>query len=83
MKSFTTIAALGLGVSGAAIHKRTDTPSDKCCFDIDITGGVTGPLGSLWDGQIRVGPNYTAIPFCIENSMVTDNQGRGCRVIGE
>lgn len=78
MKSTIAIAAL---VAGAhALVGR----SDSCCFEITASGGASGSLGQLSDGQVRVGDTtLSATEFCLSNSIITDSEGRGCVITCE
>ncbi|KAJ5759132.1 hypothetical protein N7520_006288 [Penicillium odoratum] len=74
MKSFIAIAAFAAGTN--ALVGR----SDSCCFHLTASGGVSGTLGQLSDGQVRVGDDsLSAATFCINSSgAITDSAGRGC-----
>ncbi|KAJ5887107.1 hypothetical protein N7504_011154 [Penicillium tannophilum] len=78
MKSTIAIAALVAGAN--ALVGR----SDSCCFQLTASGGETGTLGQLTDGQVRLGDTtLSAAEFCISNSIITDSEGRGCVVTSE
>ncbi|KAJ5928586.1 hypothetical protein N7466_007542 [Penicillium verhagenii] len=79
MKSFVAIAAFAAGTN--ALVGR----SDSCCFHLTASGGVSGSLGQLTDGQVRVGDDsLSAADFCINSSgAITDSAGRGCIVTSE
>ncbi|KAJ5994418.1 hypothetical protein N7451_010142 [Penicillium sp. IBT 35674x] len=79
MKSFIAIAAFAAGTN--ALVGR----SDSCCFHLTASGGVSGSLGQLSDGQVRVGDDsLSAADFCINSSgAITDSEGRGCIVTSE
>ncbi|OCK79853.1 hypothetical protein K432DRAFT_298929 [Lepidopterella palustris CBS 459.81] len=66
--------AFGLGASAAALLPRTY----QCCFGITASGGASGTLGQLSDGQNRIGGGYGAATYCISNGAITDSNGRGC-----
>lgn len=53
---------------------------DNCCFHLTSSGGLSGDLGQLDDGQVRIGDNsLSASSFCIDaNGVITDGAGRGC-----
>ncbi|KAJ5716946.1 hypothetical protein N7488_002592 [Penicillium malachiteum] len=74
MKSFVAIAAFAAGTN--ALVGR----SDSCCFDLTASGGASGVLGQLTDGQVRVGDDsLSAAQFCINSAGgITDSEGRGC-----
>ncbi|KAJ5917145.1 hypothetical protein N7466_010699 [Penicillium verhagenii] len=78
MKSTIAIAALVAGAN--ALVGR----SDSCCFQIAASGGESGSLGQLTDGQVRLGDTtLSAAEFCISNSIITDSEGRGCVITSE
>lgn len=62
-------------VSYAAVLKR-----DQCCFQITATGGVSGVMGQLSDGQNRLNGTYSPATYCYSNGGITDANGRGCIV---
>ncbi|KAF2089597.1 hypothetical protein K490DRAFT_37086 [Saccharata proteae CBS 121410] len=69
--------AFGLGAS-AAILPRSD-----CCFQLTSSGGVSGSMSQLSDGQNRVGGSGgSAATYCINNGAITDSNGRGCILTG-
>ena len=74
MRSFLNVAVLA--ASAQALVSRTES----CCFHLSATGGGSGPVGQLSDGQNRIGD--TSLPtgtFCIgPNGGLTDEKGRGC-----
>lgn len=75
MKYALSPLAFTLGAS-AAVLKRSD-----CCFELTASGSgdVSGTLGQLNDGQNRVGGDYPAAKYCINQSgAITDSNGRGC-----
>ncbi|OJD32057.1 gpi anchored cell wall protein [Diplodia corticola] len=61
-----------LGASAAAL-KRSD-----CCFQLTASGGQSGSVGQLNDGQNRVGGGYSPATYCLSNGAITDKNGRGC-----
>ncbi|OQD81263.1 hypothetical protein PENANT_c028G00332 [Penicillium antarcticum] len=74
MKHFITLAAFAAG-SNALVGR-----SDSCCFHLTSSGGASGELGQLSDGQNRIGDNtLSAAQYCIDSKgAITDNKGRGC-----
>ncbi|KAJ5550822.1 GPI anchored cell wall protein [Penicillium sp. DV-2018c] len=74
MKNFIALAALAAGTN--ALVSRTDS----CCFQLTSSGGASGKLGQLDDGQNRIGDsNLSAAQYCINlNGEITDAHGRGC-----
>ena len=78
MRNFAALAAFAAGTN--ALVGR----SDSCCFHLTASGGASGSLGQLSDGQVRVGDNsLSAAQFCISNGAITDSEGRGCIVTCE
>ncbi|KAJ5703159.1 hypothetical protein N7488_010707 [Penicillium malachiteum] len=78
MKSFIAIAAFA--ASANALVGR----SNSCCFEITASGGASGTLGQLSDGQVRVGDTtLSAAEFCLSGSIITDSEGRGCVITTE
>ncbi|KAF7719648.1 Uncharacterized protein PECH_004146 [Penicillium ucsense] len=78
MKGSIAIASLAVGA-----HALVTRGSD-CCFHITTSGGASGELGQLGDGQVRVN-DHTLSPskFCLSNGVITDSEGRPCVVTGE
>jgi hypothetical protein len=74
MKNFITLAAFAAGTN--ALVGRSDT----CCFHLTSSGGASGGLGQLSDGQNRIGDStLSAAQYCIDSKgAITDNKGRGC-----
>lgn len=79
MKNFVTVAAFAAGAN--ALVGR----SSSCCFHLTASGGASGTLGQLSDGQNRIGDNsLSAAQYCIDsNGAITDANGRGCILTGE
>ncbi|KAJ5495777.1 hypothetical protein N7539_000893 [Penicillium diatomitis] len=78
MKSSIAIASLAVGAN-ALVTRGSD-----CCFHITTSGGASGELGQLGDGQVRVN-DHTLSPskFCLSNGVITDSEGRPCVVTGK
>ncbi|KAK7518290.1 ubiquitin 3 binding protein But2 C-terminal domain-containing protein [Phyllosticta citriasiana] len=74
MKYALAPLAFTLGASAAALKRS------QCCFEIDASGGVSGTVGQLSDGQNRIGGGYSPTTFCLNNGGITDSNGRGCIV---
>ena len=74
MKSFITFAALAASAQG--LTGRTT----NCCFHLTASGGASGTVGQLSDGQNRIGDNtLSPAQFCISSDgSITDGSGRGC-----
>ena len=73
MYSYVAAAALAGSVS-ASVLPRTD----GCCFQLNASGGESGTIGQLYDGQNRIGGGYAPATYCISNGEITDSSGRGC-----
>jgi hypothetical protein len=54
-------------------------PRTQCTFGLTASGGQSGTIGQLDDGQNRIGGGLTAVVFSINNNgSVMDSAGRGC-----
>jgi hypothetical protein len=82
MKSLFFLAAFAASVNALALFPRAEVP---CCFHLNVSGEVTGPLGQLTDGQSRVGDNSLSQSlFCINSTgVITDSTGKGCIITRE
>ncbi|KAI9037017.1 uncharacterized protein KD926_001115, partial [Aspergillus affinis] len=77
MRNFVTAAAFAAGAN--ALVGR----GNSCCFHLKSSGGASGSIGQLDDGQNRVYGNLEEAQFCIDsNGAITDANGRGCIVTG-
>ncbi|CEJ56371.1 hypothetical protein PMG11_02579 [Penicillium brasilianum] len=73
MKSFFGIAAIAAGTQALV------TRGGSCCFHLTASGGSSGSVGQLSDGQNRIGDNsLSPAEFCIDSGSITDGSGRGC-----
>ena len=74
MRNIIAVAAFAAG-SNALVGR-----ADSCCFHLTSTGGASGTLGQLGDGQNRIGDsNLPPAQYCIDaNGGITDSSGRGC-----
>ncbi|KAL2013360.1 hypothetical protein VTN00DRAFT_885 [Thermoascus crustaceus] len=73
MKNVVAVAAFAAGAN--ALVGRSNT----CCFGLSASGGVSGTIGQLGDGQNRVRGGLPPAQFCIDSSgAITDSSGRGC-----
>ena len=72
MKYAFTSLAFGLGVSAISL------PRDTCTFTLTASGGQSGVVGQLGDGQNRIGGENPTGTYTINNGQITDAQGRGC-----
>ncbi|TVY36755.1 hypothetical protein LOCC1_G008463 [Lachnellula occidentalis] len=71
MYTFITLS-LALGASALVV------PRSSCSFGLTATGGQTGTIGQLSDGQNRIGGGLSATTFTYSNGSITDAAGRGC-----
>ncbi|TVY55358.1 hypothetical protein LCER1_G003391, partial [Lachnellula cervina] len=69
MKYSLSTLAVALGASLAA---------SQCTFTITASGGQSGIVGQLSDGQNRIGGSNPTGTFTISNGEITDSLGRGC-----
>ncbi|TVY15308.1 hypothetical protein LARI1_G006629 [Lachnellula arida] len=74
MKYSLSTLAVALGASLAA---------SQCTFSITSSGGQSGILGQLSDGQNRIGGSSPQGTYTISNGAITDSLGRGCIVTPE
>lgn len=77
MKTVYTSLGLVAGASAAAL-----VPRDSCCFGLTASGGVSGSVGQLSDGQNRIAQTGGLAnqngQYCINSGQITDGNGRGC-----
>ncbi|KAI7469061.1 hypothetical protein KC351_g13314 [Hortaea werneckii] len=68
-------AGLALGASGAVLPRQ-----QGCCFSLTASGGQSGTLWQLSDGQNRIGGGGgDDAQYCISSDgTITDGSGRGC-----
>ncbi|KAL1964604.1 hypothetical protein VTN77DRAFT_6778 [Rasamsonia byssochlamydoides] len=72
-KTVTTIAALAAGANALVAREAT------CCFGLTASGGASGTIGQLGDGQNRIGGGLPPAQYCIDsNGGIKDSSGRGC-----
>lgn len=74
MKSILTFVAFA--AEACALVARGQT----CCFHLTASGGASGIVRQLSDGQNRIGDNSLPIgKFCLgPGGTITDGHGRGC-----
>lgn len=74
MKEFITLAIFIANAYALAGRGQT------CCFHLTASGGASGNVGQLSDGQNRIGDNtLSPAEFCISSDgSITDGSGRGC-----
>lgn len=80
MKSLLFLSAFTASVNGLVGRAEP-----ACCFHLNVTGEVTGPLGQLVDGQSRVDDySLPQSQFCINSTgVMTDATGKGCIITSE
>jgi hypothetical protein len=71
MYSLTALSLIA-GASALALPRST------CSFGLTASGGESGTIGQLSDGQNRIGGGLAAANFTISNGGITDAAGRGC-----
>ncbi|CRG90119.1 hypothetical protein PISL3812_07160 [Talaromyces islandicus] len=55
------------------------TGNATCCFTLSASGGKSGPVGQIDDGQTRIGNGSQPGQFCIDSSgAIIDGKKRGC-----
>lgn len=73
MKTLSTFAALAIGANALALR------GDSFCFQLTASGGASGTVGQLSDGQNRIGGGLPPAIYCISpDGTITDSSGRGC-----
>jgi hypothetical protein len=73
MKTAAAIAAFVAGANALVARDAT------CCFGLTASGGASGTIGQLGDGQNRIGGGLPPAQFCIDSSGgIKDSSGRGC-----
>ncbi|KAJ5887803.1 hypothetical protein N7495_007844 [Penicillium taxi] len=73
MKGLAVVMASAAGVNALV------TRGDSCCFHLTASGGASGSVGQLGDGQNRIGDNsLSPAEYCISGNSITDSNGRGC-----
>lgn len=74
MKHLVSVAAFA--ASANALVGR----ADSCCFKLTASGGASGTLGQLGDGQNRIGDSsLPPATYCIDSKGgITDASGSGC-----
>ncbi|KAJ5774110.1 GPI anchored cell wall protein [Penicillium paradoxum] len=74
MRNFVALVAFAAG-SNALVGR-----GDSCCFHLTSSGGASGKLGQLGDGQNRIGDSsLSTAKYCIDSKGdITDGKGRGC-----
>jgi hypothetical protein len=76
LNMYSKLVALALASSGASAVVLPR--GDGCCFQVTASGGKSGTVGQLSDGQNRIGGSFAPATYCINNGGITDANGRGC-----
>jgi hypothetical protein len=71
MNTFVALSLI-LGASAVAV------PRSSCSFELTASGGESGTIGQLSDGQNRIGGGFSPATFTINNGGIIDSAGRGC-----
>lgn len=72
MKYAFAQVAFGLGANALVAREASQ------CIQLQASGGQSGVLGQLSDGQNRVGGGHPTGCYCLSNGGFTDSNGRGC-----
>ena len=69
---------IALAVAGSSASAFVVPRDDGCTFGITASGGKSGTVGQLGDGQNRIGGGLAPASYHISNGGITDANGRGC-----
>ncbi|KAJ4341928.1 hypothetical protein N0V95_007084 [Ascochyta clinopodiicola] len=72
MKYAFAQVAFGLGANALVAREASQ------CVQLQASGGQSGILGQLGDGQNRVGGDHPTGCYCLSSGGFTDSNGRGC-----
>jgi hypothetical protein len=72
MKYAFAQVVFGLGANALVAREAAQ------CVQLQASGGASGVLGQLDDGQNRVGGGHPTGCYCLSNGGFTDSNGRGC-----
>ncbi|KAF3052451.1 hypothetical protein E8E11_009127 [Didymella keratinophila] len=72
MKYAFAQVVFGLGANALVAREASQ------CIQLKASGGQSGVLGQLGDGQNRVGGGHPTGCYCLSNGGFTDSNGRGC-----
>ncbi|UPX16890.1 uncharacterized protein EKO05_0007272 [Ascochyta rabiei] len=72
MKYAFAQVAFGLGANAFVAREASQ------CIQLQASGGQSGVLGQLGDGQNRVGGGHPTGCYCLSSGGFTDSNGRGC-----
>ncbi|KAJ8064805.1 hypothetical protein OCU04_007115 [Sclerotinia nivalis] len=76
---YSAPASLAFAVGASAASIRRDT----CSFTLTASGGASGIVGQLDDGQLRILGGHPTATFTISNGATTDSKGRPCYLTSE
>ncbi len=71
MKYSLATLAFGLGASAVTVPR-------SCTFTLTASGGQSGVVGQLGDGQNRIGGGHPTGSYTVKNGQIIDASGRGC-----
>jgi hypothetical protein len=71
MNTFVALSLM-LGASAFAV------PRSSCSFQLTASGGESGTISQLSDGQNRIGGGLSPATFTINNGGIIDSASRGC-----
>ncbi|KAA8572581.1 hypothetical protein MFRU_003g02300 [Monilinia fructicola] len=71
---YSAPASLAFAVGASAASVRPNT----CSFTLTASGGESGKVGQLSDGQLRILGGHPTATFTISNGTTVDSQGRPC-----
>ncbi|KAM0705646.1 hypothetical protein Q7P35_007006 [Cladosporium inversicolor] len=69
---------IALAVAGSSASAFVLPRDDGCTFEVTASGGKSGTVGQLDDGQNRIGGSFAPATYNISNGGITDANGRGC-----
>jgi hypothetical protein len=69
---------IALAVAGSSASAFVLPRDDGCTFELTASGGKSGTVGQLGDGQNRIGGGLAPATYHISNGGITDANGRGC-----
>lgn len=61
-----------------SVHALVVRNYGQQCIQLKASGGASGLLGQLDDGQNRIGGGHPTGCYCLSNGGFTDSNGRGC-----
>ncbi|APA07902.1 hypothetical protein sscle_03g026720 [Sclerotinia sclerotiorum 1980 UF-70] len=76
---YSAPVSLAFAVSASAASIRRD----NCSFTLTASGGASGIVGQLDDGQLRILGGHPTATFTISNGAATDSKGRPCYLTSE